>query len=289
MIKNILVPLTGFDSDVRALKASYLVGLRFGANIVGFRVRPDPMQIVIQASMGQFSSTQGNVHLIHAIEDEGKKRTLNARKAFDEFSGWVASRAAAGDKPVALSWQEVEGDPVADTIIAARYSDLIVVGRAPKDGEFSADNIANILVRCGRPLLLVPDRPLETIGSHIAIAWKETAEAARAVTGAMPLLSQAERVAVIAVNETLATSAHKTGMARRLCDQLAHHGISTEARDIALLKQNLADIVIRAAHECDADLLVMGAYSHSRLRELVLGGFTQHILRSCDMAVLLLH
>jgi nucleotide-binding universal stress UspA family protein len=248
------------------------------------------MQIITQAALSQFGTTMGNVQLIHAIEKEGKSRTIAVRKALDEFSERISFPAGGlPGGPITASWQEIEGDPVADTIAAARYSDLIVLGRASKDGEFSADSIASILVRSGRPLLLVPEKPLETIGLHIAIAWKETAEAARAVTAAMPLLSHAKRIAVISANETASTSPTDLGPAARLAEQLAHHGFSPEARDVAFAEQPASKVLIQAAHEFGADLLIMGAYSHSRFRELVFGGFTRQVLLACDLPVLLLH
>ena len=289
MIKNILVPLTGFDNDARALKAAYFIGASFAAKIVCLRVYPNPSQIIAQAALSQFGSSMGNVQLIRAIEAEGKNRTIKARQAFDEFAQWAASSGAPQANAITLAWQEIEGEPVADTIAAARYSDLIVLARAPKDGQFSVDGLTNILMRCGRPVLLAPDRPLETIGAHIAIAWKDTAEAARAVTAAMPLLSHAKRVSVISVTESASASGLASGPATHLAEQLAHHGFATDARDVALAGRPLLALVTETAHEFGADLLVMGAYSHSRFRELVLGGFTRQVLHGCDLPLLLSH
>src|SRR6476660_3938231 len=152
-MKNILVPMAGFENDVRAMEAAYSIGASFAANVVSLRVSPDPMQIIAQAALSQFGSAMGNVQLIHAIEEEGRNRSIAARQAFDEFSQRVSfSASALPGGPLTVSWQEIEGDPVADTIVAARYSDLIVLGRAPKDAAFAADSIASILVRSGRPL-----------------------------------------------------------------------------------------------------------------------------------------
>jgi nucleotide-binding universal stress UspA family protein len=289
-MKNILVPMTGFENDARAMQTASLIGAGFAANVVCLRVSPDPMQIIAQAALSQFGSAMGNVQLIHAIEEEGRNRTIAARKAFDEFSERVSFPAGAlPGGPITLSWQEIEGDPVADTIVAARYSDLIVLARAPKDAAFDADSIASILVRSGRPLLLVPEKPLQTIGLHIAIAWKETAEAARAVTAAMPLLSRAKRIAVISAKEAALASPRDLGPAARLAEQLAHHGFSPDARDVAIAEQPVSKVLIQTAHEFGADLLIMGAYSHSRFRELVFGGFTRQVLLACDLPVLLLH
>ena len=94
---------------------------------------------------------------------------------------------------------------------------------------------------------------------------------------------------VISANETALASPSDLGPAARLAEQLAHHGFSPEGRDVEVAEQPVSKLLIQAAHEFGADLLVMGAYSHSRFRELVFGGFTRQVLLACDLPVLLLH
>ena len=107
MIKNILVPLTGFDSDAAALQTAYLLGAPFAANLACLRVQPDPMRIVARAAVGQFGSSMGNVELIHALQKEGDERTAKAQRAFEDFAKRNPSAAA--------TLKEIEGDPIADT------------------------------------------------------------------------------------------------------------------------------------------------------------------------------
>jgi nucleotide-binding universal stress UspA family protein len=272
------------------LDAAACIGATSGANILGLHVCPDPMRIVAQAASSQFGTSLGSVELIHAIQRDSKKREAAARQTFDAFAERVSSGAGMSQGQALMpSWQDVEDDPVDATIAAARYADLVVIGRAPKNGELAADHIASILVKCGRPLLLVPEQPVETVGLHIAVAWKETAEAARAVTAAMPLLSRAKRVAVISASEPDSVAPQEFGSAARLAEQLSHHGFSPEAQDISVSALPVSETLIRAARGFGADLLVAGAYSHSRFRELVFGGFTRQVLHACDLPVLLLH
>ena len=115
-------------------------------------------------------------------------------------------------------------------------------------------------------------KPLaESVGSTIAIAWKETAEAARAVTAAMPILAKAKKIVVLTASESSADEDAEMHPAEYLTRQLAAHGFKAEAREVEPGKRSAADALIAAAHEAGADLLVMGAYSHSRFRELVFG------------------
>jgi nucleotide-binding universal stress UspA family protein len=290
-VKTILVPLTGYPNDVTALEAAYSVARRFEGSIDGLRVHPDPTQIVTQVAVQQFVSKLGNVELIHALQKEAETRDAAAAAAFEDFlkrhfDAGIARSASAGVKP---SMQQIEGDPVGDTVAAARYYDLVVLARAPEDGQFSLDAVANILVGCGRPVLLAPKTPLSGVGSAIAIAWKETAEAARAVTASMPFLQRATRVVVLAATEKSEEAGQSKDSADRLASQLRRSGIHADARSVSKTESPVTETLLKAAHDSGADLLVMGAYSHSRVRELVFGGFTRDVLKACDLPVLMLH
>ena len=141
----------------------------------------------------------------------------------------------------------------------------------------------------GRPLvLLAPKQAPENLAPTIAIAWKDTAEAARAVTAAMPLLMKADKVLILAAEESGGSTASLES-AKRLVQQMRWHGISAEAHHVSPAGRSVADAIAHIAQERKADLLVMGAYGHSRFRELVLGGVTRDVLRECRLPVLLFH
>jgi nucleotide-binding universal stress UspA family protein len=239
------------------------------------------MQIVARAALRQFSTRMGNTELLHSLQHEAIKRSNSAKAAYDDFI-----RRHEG---VAASWLAIEGEAVRSTIAEARYSDLVVLGRVPGDSEFSTDAVADILVGCGRPVLLVPDMPLDTIGSTVAIAWKDSAEAARAVTAAMPMLTRASRIVVISVIEDGSDATQGIEPAERLAKQLKQHGLPAKAHWVVSGGRPVEHAMLQTARESGADLIVMGAYSHSRFRELVFGGFTRHVLQGCDLPVLLLH
>jgi nucleotide-binding universal stress UspA family protein len=286
---NILVALTGDEGDRRALEAAILIGTSFPVSITGLHVRPDPMQIVGKAAAGQFGTTFGSVEFLHRLEVEGAKRAQKAHETFSRFFEMASSPLnRLSDHPLTMVWQEIEGNPVADTIKAARYSDLLILARASDPDGFATDNIGAVLVACGRPVLLLPDRPLKHIGSRIAIAWKEGVESARAVTAAMPFLAAARHTAVITVAET-ETDPDDAGPAAQLAEQLAKHGISISAVDIPLEGGSASQALLSYVAQSGADLLVMGAYSHTRFREFVFGGFTRQILTGCDIPVFMLH
>jgi nucleotide-binding universal stress UspA family protein len=285
LVKTILVPLTGYDNDAKALEAAYLVARPFQARIHCLHVQPDPMRIVTQVAVQQFASRMGNVELIHAMQKEAQFRRGKADDAFETFLKRRFANAGANEKP---TLERIEGDPVPETVSAARYHSLLVLARAPEGGEFAKDSIANILVGCGRPVLIAPDGPMDSIGTNIAIAWKESAEAARAVAAAMPFLKQARSNVVLAVAEHAEDKGDRRP-AERLAGALREEGLAVEARHVVPERSSVTEALFKSAREAGSDLIVMGAYSHSRVRELVFGGFTRDVLKSCGLPVLMLH
>ena len=183
----------------------------------------------------------------------------------------------------------MEGNPVQNTTDEARFNDLVVLARATEQRGFSVDSIANILVGCGRPVLLVPNAEPGSLGHVVAIAWKQTAEAARAVTAAMPMLVRAKKIVVLTAAEDGGDPQQSAQSAERLAGKLRHHGLTVEAYGLSKQPGTAAETLFHKAKELGADLLVAGAYSHGRTRELVFGGFTRTVLGSGDLPVFLLH
>lgn len=156
------------------------------------------------------------------------------------------------------------------------------VGAAADDQRRTAFEAA--LVGAARPLLLVPQGGTEHIGRRIAVAWNGSVESSRALAGAMPLLKQADELHVL----TAAGARIEVEQATALAGYLGWHGLN--AQQHALYPESSAGAALLAkAKELGADLLVMGGYGHSRLRELIFGGVTRHVLHHYDLPVLITH
>jgi nucleotide-binding universal stress UspA family protein len=141
----------------------------------------------------------------------------------------------------------------------------------------------------GRPVVVAPAKRSLSVTRTVAIAWKETAEAARAVSAAMPLLLKAERVVVIAANESEGGGTATVRSAHRLVEQLAWHGIKAEPFTVLSRSPSPVEAVLNMADEVRADILIMGAYGRSRTSEFVFGGFTRHVLNNETLPVFLFH
>jgi nucleotide-binding universal stress UspA family protein len=188
-------------------------------------------------------------------------------------------------------WRAVEapGSDVGETVVGyARYADLIVAGQADPDWPLSPilDFPERLAVEGGRPVLVIPYAGrYPEIGRNAVIAWKATREAARAVFDALPLLKSARNVQILEVNKDIGGTVPDTEIAAAL----SRHGIKASHRVSGAADITTGDEILSRLADAVADLLVMGAYGHSRMREFVLGGVTRHIARHMTAPTLWSH
>jgi nucleotide-binding universal stress UspA family protein len=219
-----------------------------------------------------------------------RSRAKAAREHFDAFcKRFDVVSDPKPSKGVTASFREIEGDPPRDVAANARYSDLVVLARHALASEAAWDATGDVLIACGRPVMLVPKKTDVSFLSTIAIAWKETAEAARAVTAAMPLLEKAKEIVVLAAREGSAKTEDALRSAERLAVLLRRHGLNVRAEHVPAEQKSVPDAVIDRALALNCGLLVMGAYGHGRIREFIFGGFTLHVLDRPKLPVLLAH
>jgi len=206
-MKTILAKIDGSGNDALVLDSSYLVASRFGSHISSLYVRVDSFQLILNATDG-FGLAAGAAPISQRVRQDlleaDEARARGARKYFDAFCEQhqlPLTEAPSANIGVSASWREVAGDPRDETTKMGRFNDLIVLARPQMRADLFIDDIGSILMACGRPLLIAASPMTKTIGSTIAIAWKETAEAARAVTAALPLLEKADKIIVLSSNE----------------------------------------------------------------------------------------
>lgn len=212
---------------------------------------------------------------------EARQRAEAARAAEAEFR--AAERRAGRN----AEWRASMDDALAAVRLSARYADLVVIGQ-PEPGQALAQALAeDVVLSAGRPVLNVPYAGrFAGTGKRVLVAWNASREAARAVNDALPLLARAESVEVVAFS---ANGYHGDIPAADISLYLARHGVKAiAARQQAKDVEIGAQILSRAA-DFGADLIVMGAYGHSRLRELALGGATRSILEAMTVPVLMAH
>ncbi|MCW7541198.1 universal stress protein [Aquabacterium sp. A7-Y] len=201
----------------------------------------------------------------------------------------VRQHAESEDGPP-ITWHEASGLPVDAFVQQARYADLMLLGQHDPDRPASGvpgDFVESVVMASGRPALVLPYIDTgTTLGDTVLIAWKETPEAARAVSAALPVLQQATRVHVAVWGSS---NAPQTAPALDILGFLQAHGVQAELHRHALTGADVGDLMQSLAADLSADLLVMGCYGHSRARELVLGGASRTVLRSMTLPVLMAH
>ena len=189
-----------------------------------------------------------------------------------------------------FEWRTAADDPADAMTMHARYADLAVIGQTDtSDGSNIADDFPERLVlSAGRPVLILPSvGSFSSIGKRILVAWNASREATRAVTDAIPLLRLADRVHVMAVNPRHGEHGKVPGADIGL--YLARHGVRVEVKTDSGAEIDVGNELLSRAADLDADLIVMGGYGHSRLKEWVLGGATRTILESMTAPVLMSH
>ena len=211
-----------------------------------------------------------------------------------------ATAAAAGFEAIArreglgsVEVRRLVGDPVQGLATSARYADLIVLGQVDAentDGPEQRDFPDHAILAAGRPLLMIPYAgTFNTIGEQVVVAWSATRESTRAVTDALPLLQRAKKVTVIIADAKPGAGGYGASPGADIALYLARHGVTVEVSLEQTAGIDVGSLLLSRIADLDADLLVMGAYGHSRMRELVLGGVTRTILRQMTVPVLMSH
>jgi len=285
-IRRILVPLDGGDQSKAALQAGLAVGQALAAHVSALHVHHDAKDSI--PLLGEGMSVAMIEDMIRIAETEAAERAAKARALFDEATSQAS--ISISDQPSAsgasAAWSEESGREDDTTARRGRLADLIVAPRPTSDSAPSATLTLNAaLFETGRPVLVVPPDGATTIGRNIAISWNGSAQAARAIGSAIPLIAKAEQVTVF----TIESERTSTGDTPDAAEYLAWHGIEAEAKAITGSAGSVGAELLSQATTAGADLLVMGAYTHSRMRQLILGGVTRHVLDTAEIPLFMAH
>jgi nucleotide-binding universal stress UspA family protein len=228
----------------------------------------------------------GGAALAGLIEKLRDTALADAARVEADFRERVRREALQGE------WRQAEGMPGELLALHARHADLVIVGQddpgAP-DGS-PAGLAAGLLFSAGRPVLVVPYAgDFATVGRRILVGWNASREAARAVNDALPLIAMAETATVLAANPRRGLDGLGEQPGADIALHLARHGASVAVEHRIAPDVPDADLLLNHAMDISADLIVMGAYGHSRLREFALGGMTRTILKQMTVPVLLSH
>jgi len=287
-LKTVLAPVLGNEADAAILNAALAVATPHGAHIFVAHIHRDPRDVLVpQVGMGMSASMIES--LIEQAENYANEAQAASRAAFDKWRD--ANKLVMLEKPadadgVTVSFETLVGEPSIQASERARMVDVACV-IAPTDSE-SGDAMAvaeAVLLQSGKATMVVPHDVEMPLIKTVAIGWNASKEAASAVAHAMPLLEDADKVVVMSgIDDSL--TEEKLSV---FVDSLRWHGVKAEGKSFDASSGSVSGRLQAEAREAGAQLLVLGAYSHSRFRESIFGGVTDDVLTETRIPVLMAH
>jgi nucleotide-binding universal stress UspA family protein len=275
--KTILVHCDASEQVGRRLDVAADLSRRFDATLLGVHANiPFEPPLIVGRGPGLACLVQA--HRTHAIE-----RQAASRAAFEY---------ARKGKPIAAEWRSEDG--YADQVVTrcSSYADLVILGQALPAGTIAlpVDLPECVAFGSGRPVLVVPYGGVrKTVGKTVLLCWNASREAARAAADAMPFLRSADEVIVLVIEPNGARLAHGQEPGADVATWLARHGVKVRVQHDIAPDVDVGNAILSRAADYGADLIVMGIYGHSRLREMVLGGVSRTLLSSMTLPVLMSH
>ncbi len=283
---KIVVPVAGIARDAVALAAALRAAGPFNAHVQAVFAHPNPQAAVPNVGVPFSLEVVGAV--IDGQEQVTKAGVAAARAALAAAAvGAQAEIVAAPRKAasVTCSLREIQGRLPAVAAVASQLSDLVVFGPL-HNPEFAdlTEAFLDILTKAGRPVLIAPEKPLPNFARDIAVGWDGSLGASRALIAALPLLGVAKTVTLLCVHDGAEAVSVDDAM-----QYLELHGLGCAERRHKPQGRPVGEALAQAAQDCGADLLVLGGYGHSHLRETIFGGVTSDILFRPTMPIFLAH
>jgi nucleotide-binding universal stress UspA family protein len=220
-------------------------------------------------------------------------RTYEERAKADEAAAAATFKQGIARRGLSSEWRTADGAIDQELVVQARYADLVVVGQHDPDAPFTTTPASlpeTVAMASGRPVLVVPHiGAAKPPGGTVLLCWNASREAARAAADAMPFLTAAETVIVLVIDPEPSATGHGPEPGADIAAWLTRHGVKVTVQRDSAADSDVANVILSRAADHAVDLIVMGIYGHSRLREMVLGGASRTVLASMTAPVLMAH
>jgi nucleotide-binding universal stress UspA family protein len=277
-LQTILVPTEPHDLMTSTLETALLLARKFDSYIEGFALRPAIDNFVAMDPISGMAMA--------TVKQRDAEAATQAQSLFEGFMQ-VHQVPQSVEAKAALAWHWFDAAPDGDDVVGSygRVFDAIVLGRPSDDPQGPRMlTLEAALFESGRPVLIAPPTPPAHLGENVLIAWNCSTEQARTTALAMPLLHKAERVTVLHVEGGAAVPGPSAEQATQC---LQRNGIKAVQMSVGLEGRNTGEAILATAQSLGCDLLVKGAYTQSRLRQMIFGGATRHILAHAALPVLM--
>ncbi len=277
-IKSILLLLDDSAACEKRMTVSFELARRFEAHLTGLYVIPTP------------SIIYGAPHApVSEIESEVQRSQERGEASIAAFEAMAQKEGISAEHRLVNAMGEAVSDVAA---LHGRYADLLVLGQNdPNDlRSLGIGVVESTLLGSGRPSLFVPYiGVLSPMLDHVIVAWDASQESTRAVHDALPFLVHAKQVTVLVINPRIGPDGHGEQPGADIATALARHGVDVTVQEDQVDRIAIGEAVLSRISDLQGGMLVMGAYGHARLRELILGGVTDTILREMTVPVLMSH
>ena len=280
MFKDIVIPITGTSGDSHALNIALALASAHGAHLTVMEIVNLPLPVAGPWGL------MPDISLSDVYQELREKGQANAAA----LRGRLEKETASTEVRLVES---LFSEPHQLVAHYAHYADLAVISGAmgdTKEGDLSRSYFGSLLIDSGRPVLVVPPHGEEAIPPRkIVAAWRPTRECARAFHDALPLLAAAESVELLVVDPVGGERGHGEQPGADIAAHLSRHGVKVNVQARPSHDNRIASVLLGHVRETQADMLVVGGYGHSRIREWAFGGVTRELLFEADIPVFYSH
>jgi nucleotide-binding universal stress UspA family protein len=292
MIKTILVPTSGSNTDRAVFATALALARPLRAHLQFLHLHLTPEVAARQVPHFEFCQGAAISATLERLQGQGEKLSVSARQHFEAFcsENKLGHQEAPGSvEAVSAGWREETSEPLTEPLVRllfhARHSDLTVVGRRHRNDHLPPGLIEDLLTGSGRPIVIAADKAPQDLAT-IVVGWKEASAAAHALAASLPLLKQAQRVVLLGVVEDGSSS---TEALDDLARRLAWHGIHAAVSLVGSGSSPAARLLPHTAAQLGADLLVVGGFGRTPLREGLFGGVTRSLIDEAPLPILMVH
>lgn len=275
-MRNILLPFEYIETIPHLVDCAVSLAKKYNSSVSG---------VAIHQRIDSFIAQEGSIVFDSLHHDENKEEALKYKEKFiDHINTLKKSDSDLSDLKYKWLSEELENQKYLGDL--SRVYNVVIISRPYQELQSaSLSSIQTILFDGGRPVMLIPMNKQIDIGREVVISWNCTTESSRAVFAALPILKKANNVTILTVEKVITDGPS----GEQVSELLASHGIEAKPVTISGDEKKIGDAILDFSKSVDADLIVKGAYTQSRLREIIFGGATRHLMLHSEIPIYLVN
>ncbi len=275
-MRNILLPFEYIETIPHLVDCAVSLAKKYNSSVNG---------VAIHQRIDSFIAQEGSIVFDSLHHDENKEEAIKYKEKFiDHMNTLKKSDSDLSDLKYKWLSEELENQKYLGDL--SRVYNVVIISRPYQELQSaSLSSIQTILFDGGRPVMLIPMNKQIDIGKEVVISWNCTTESSRAVFAALPILKKANNVTILTVEKVITDGPS----GEQVSELLASHGIDAKPVTISGDEKKIGDAILDFSKSVDADLIVKGAYTQSRLREIIFGGATRHLMLHSEIPIYLVN